>query len=371
MRSALVGGRLSPILLGAVVVGTIVLAAHLSVQVKMIDHGSDCFWGKIFEPWTGSNLEARFQHMRLFKNVLIFCQHQKKELVLSDKQILSITSQKDFSNSGFRFRTKGNSILCPGCVNNPHFSVIRIGMDGLPIIEVHIDRPNISSGRAACIFDHEFDAPEIERSRCGSEWRQINICNNERALHMSGCLIRFIQYVPSTDAYENQKKREMSETASPSRHNIFISAVCGFAFLLLALTLIVIGFEASDYFEDCGFGWLWWLPLVVFVVLSIWPIAHGIDLLRAANRRSEDVGIFSVVVAELEFGDVQRQILVADLVETSHDPALNQRPKTFDCVGVNDSSNAILAAHTVSRVLTSTLRSEPFVRAQVPSFGLT
>jgi hypothetical protein len=42
---------------------------------------------------------------------------------------------------------------------------------------------------------------------------------------------------------------------------------------------------------------------------------------------SEDVGIIPIVVSELEFRDVQRQIFPADLVERAHDAALQERPE--------------------------------------------
>jgi hypothetical protein len=41
-------------------------------------------------------------------------------------------------------------------------------------------------------------------------------------------------------------------------------------------------------------------------------------MLASADCRSEDVPILSIIVAELEFRDVQRQIFMADLVETAH-----------------------------------------------------
>lgn len=61
----------------------------------------------------------------------------------------------------------------------------------------------------------------------------------------------------------------------------------------------------------------------------------------SANCRSEDVSVLSIVVAKLELSNVQRQILVADLVEAPHDATLNQRPEALDCVGVDDSGNAV------------------------------
>ena len=53
------------------------------------------------------------------------------------------------------------------------------------------------------------------------------------------------------------------------------------------------------------------------------------------NRRSENVGIHAVVVAELEFCNVKRQVFLADLVVGADNPALEDRPKSFDGVRVD------------------------------------
>jgi hypothetical protein len=45
------------------------------------------------------------------------------------------------------------------------------------------------------------------------------------------------------------------------------------------------------------------------------------------NRRSENVVIEAVVVAELKFGDVERHIFGADLVERADDAALEDAPE--------------------------------------------
>jgi hypothetical protein len=46
------------------------------------------------------------------------------------------------------------------------------------------------------------------------------------------------------------------------------------------------------------------------------------------DRRSEDVRIFSIIVAELEFSDIQRHVFAADLVESADTPRLkiDQKP---------------------------------------------
>src|SRR5712691_10417305 len=66
----------------------------------------------------------------------------------------------------------------------------------------------------------------------------------------------------------------------------------------------------------------------------------------SANRLAEDVFVIAIVVAELELGDVQRQILRADLVECSDDAALEDRPEAFNRVGV-DRANDVLAQRVV------------------------
>jgi hypothetical protein len=50
--------------------------------------------------------------------------------------------------------------------------------------------------------------------------------------------------------------------------------------------------------------------------------------------RSEDIGVVAVVVPELKFSDVQRQILLADLMVAANDPALEDAPEAFNRVGV-------------------------------------
>src|SRR6266436_6893678 len=59
------------------------------------------------------------------------------------------------------------------------------------------------------------------------------------------------------------------------------------------------------------------------------------------NRRSEDVCVLAIIVAELELGNIQRKVLFADLVEGADAAALNQRPKTFNRVGMDRADNVV------------------------------
>ncbi len=60
---------------------------------------------------------------------------------------------------------------------------------------------------------------------------------------------------------------------------------------------------------------------------------------------SKDVRILAVVVAELKFVQVQRQILLADVMVVADDSAFEQAPERFDVIGVN------LAAHVFARTM--------------------
>jgi len=64
----------------------------------------------------------------------------------------------------------------------------------------------------------------------------------------------------------------------------------------------------------------------------------------ACYRGSENIYVFAVVVAELKFRDVQRQILAADLVIVANDAALDERPKALNRVRVNRAHNVIFRA---------------------------
>lgn len=56
--------------------------------------------------------------------------------------------------------------------------------------------------------------------------------------------------------------------------------------------------------------------------------------LTSANCRAENVVVLPVVVSEVEFCDVERQIFRTDLVIGADHAALQQRPEAFDGVGV-------------------------------------
>ena len=71
--------------------------------------------------------------------------------------------------------------------------------------------------------------------------------------------------------------------------------------------------------------------------------------LAFSNCRPKDVRVQAVIITELELGDIDRQVLFADLVEGSNHAALDQRPEAFNRVRV-DSADDVLAVVVVNRL---------------------
>ena len=52
------------------------------------------------------------------------------------------------------------------------------------------------------------------------------------------------------------------------------------------------------------------------------------------DRHPANIFVLPIVVPELEFRNIERQILGRYLVERAHDPALQDRPESLDGVGM-------------------------------------
>jgi hypothetical protein len=83
-----------------------------------------------------------------------------------------------------------------------------------------------------------------------------------------------------------------------------------------------------------------------------WQISNSAFLLPLAsfNRRSEDIGVLTIVVPKLKFGYVQMQIFLAYLVISSNNAAFENRPEAFDCIGMNR-ANDMLANGVIDRLV--------------------
>jgi hypothetical protein len=64
----------------------------------------------------------------------------------------------------------------------------------------------------------------------------------------------------------------------------------------------------------------------------------------AFYQQVEHVGVFPMIVPERELGEVERQILLRDVMKASDDPALKQSPETIDVLGMDLSPNVLTGA---------------------------
>jgi hypothetical protein len=67
-----------------------------------------------------------------------------------------------------------------------------------------------------------------------------------------------------------------------------------------------------------------------------------------AHRFAEDVRIAAIVIAELKFGDVQREIFGADLMERADHAALYEAPKAFNRLSM-DRTDDVLTRCMINR----------------------
>jgi hypothetical protein len=93
----------------------------------------------------------------------------------------------------------------------------------------------------------------------------------------------------------------------------------------------------------------------------------------ACYRAPEHIGIATVVITELKFGDVEWQILGADLVERADHAAFENAPKTLNRVRVDGTNNVFVIRVpddlvTVAIDLPQAVVADPLVRNEQAYF---
>jgi hypothetical protein len=85
-------------------------------------------------------------------------------------------------------------------------------------------------------------------------------------------------------------------------------------------------------------------------IAHCWPLqskAEASTSLRASAacyRKPENISVLAVVILELGFGNIEREILGRNLVIAANDTALKQAPKALNRLGVDRADNVLLAA---------------------------
>ena len=77
-----------------------------------------------------------------------------------------------------------------------------------------------------------------------------------------------------------------------------------------------------------------------------------------------------IVIAELELGNIERQVFFADLVESANNAALHDGPKAFDGVGV-DRADDMFASLVANEAMIEAIADAPIARVLVGAEQLT
>jgi hypothetical protein len=112
-------------------------------------------------------------------------------------------------------------------------------------------------------------------------------------------------------------------------------------------------------------------PIFKYVFSENVSTAPGIDASAPCYRFSENIRVHSVVVPELKLRNVEGHVLGADFVERANNAALNQRPETFNRVGVNGTDDIFLrlvANETVRKFFSECVVSPQVVSGEQADF---
>src|SRR5205823_12757993 len=90
-------------------------------------------------------------------------------------------------------------------------------------------------------------------------------------------------------------------------------------------------------------------------------------LSASLDRRSEDVRIHAVIIAELEFGNIQRHVFGAHLMERADHAAFEDRPEAFDGLSMHRADDVLAFGMVNARVgifFVKALIARPLVSAE-------
>jgi hypothetical protein len=109
-----------------------------------------------------------------------------------------------------------------------------------------------------------------------------------------------------------------------------------------------------------------WICIPLYILGGVIIIFSGTHL-TPPYRFSENIGIKAIVIAELEFRDVQREVFGADLVERADNAPLEDRPEAFNGLSVDGAANILpggMVNCLMREISVEVLVTNPFVGAE-------
>jgi hypothetical protein len=132
---------------------------------------------------------------------------------------------------------------------------------------------------------------------------------------------------------------------SPSRKALLLRPIMRTRFQFIVLTLVAV--EVQDRLCVLGLRHGASPVEIVLAGAAYEPYAGASassDSSASCYGFTKDIRVLSVIVAKLKLGQIQWQILFADVMELAHDAALQERPERFDVVGMHLATNVFAFA---------------------------
>ncbi len=171
----------------------------------------------------------------------------------------------------------------------------------------------------------------------------IDSRENEGSFARSQGLIGFIKSAPLEAANNYQQKGTNSEYRGDEGDRLFeFSSPTIGQFIFFLGFLIGLSSIPFIFSRHC------WLTPIGILVGGLLIILGS--YLTPLDRRSENVRIHTVIIAELKFRDIERHIFGAHLVERADHAAFEDRPESFNRVGM-DRADHILLAVVIDRLV--------------------
>jgi hypothetical protein len=104
-------------------------------------------------------------------------------------------------------------------------------------------------------------------------WPRVKFVSGESVFEG---VVSFVQNPSRQTGNEGQNKREYPHSLGPSGHHPFVFLVICFFGSFFSM---VMAFKSTEYADDYGFAWTWWILPIIFVCVSIWIGGHGIKSL--------------------------------------------------------------------------------------------
>jgi len=212
-------------------------------------------------------------------------------------------------------------------------------------------KSELSGGRVSCVFQNWGDGPTSGRG--GAVWLCSQfVGSDESALNGD---ISPVELIPLTSEHPASAQRYEGGHVDSYNCRFFpapLAAICGILLLLISFKMVGKATEWNGYqsfllvyggFPVFSIGVCCLLYSLMYFYDG--PLPFGLKHecpLAFLDRRAENIRVHAVVIPELELGDIEVQILFADVMECADDPALEDAPEAFNRVRVNGAGDVFL-----------------------------